>query len=79
MADRLEIGLAGRQEMADRLSRASLAVLLSEFESQPLAALEAASLGSPSWLPITPVCPSYRDGASPGLSSCDSPDVTPGR
>ena len=47
VADRVEIGLADRQAMADRLSRASLAVLLSEFESQPLAALEAASLGVP--------------------------------
>lgn len=44
---RVEVGLADRQAMADRLSRASLAVLLSEFESQPLAALEAASLGVP--------------------------------
>jgi glycosyltransferase involved in cell wall biosynthesis len=47
VADRVEIGLAGRQAMVDRLSGASLAVLLSEFESQPVAALEAASLGIP--------------------------------
>ncbi len=33
--------------MSDRLSRASLAVLLSDFESQPIGALEAASLGVP--------------------------------
>lgn len=47
VVDRVEISLADRQTMADRLSRASLAVLLSEFESQPLAALEAASFGVP--------------------------------
>jgi glycosyltransferase involved in cell wall biosynthesis len=47
VADRVEIGPADRQGLADRLSRASLAVLLSEFESQPIAALEAASLGIP--------------------------------
>ena len=47
VGDRVEIGLADRQVMSDRLSRASLAVLLSDFESQPIAALEAASLGVP--------------------------------
>lgn len=47
VADRVEIGVVGRQAMSDRLRGASLAVLLSEFESQPLAALEAASLGVP--------------------------------
>jgi glycosyltransferase involved in cell wall biosynthesis len=45
---RVEIGaVSDRQEMADRLSGASLAVMLSSFETQPLAALEAASLGVP--------------------------------
>jgi glycosyltransferase involved in cell wall biosynthesis len=44
----VEIGaVTGRQEMADRLSGASLGVMLSTFETQPLAALEAASLGVP--------------------------------
>ena len=47
VGDRVEIALADRQTLSDRLGRASLAVLLSEFESQPLAALEAASLGVP--------------------------------
>ena len=47
VADRVEIGPTDRQTLADRLSGASLAVLLSEFESQPIAALEAASLGIP--------------------------------
>ncbi len=44
----VEIGaVEGRQEMSDRLAGASLAVMLSSFETQPLAALEAASLGVP--------------------------------
>jgi glycosyltransferase involved in cell wall biosynthesis len=47
VAHRVELGLVDRQAMADRLSRAGLAVLLSEFESHPIAALEAASLGVP--------------------------------
>ncbi len=38
---------ADRQELADRLSGAALTVLLSSFETQPLAALEAASLRVP--------------------------------
>ncbi len=45
---RVEIGaVSDRQQMADRLAGASLAVMLSSFETQPLAALEAASLGVP--------------------------------
>lgn len=44
----VEIGAVDRrQEMSDRLAGASLAVMLSSFETQPLAALEAASLGVP--------------------------------
>ncbi len=39
--------VSDRQEMADRLAGASLAVMLSSFETQPLAVLEAASLGVP--------------------------------
>ncbi len=55
-AQALRLGVAGhveftalsdRQEMADRLSGASLAVMLSSFETQPLAALEALSLDVP--------------------------------
>lgn len=46
--DRVEIAaIDDRQEMADRLSGASLAVMLSSFETQPLAALEAVSVGVP--------------------------------
>jgi glycosyltransferase involved in cell wall biosynthesis len=48
VGDRVEIGAEDdRRAMATRLSRASLAVLFSEWETQPIAALEAASLGVP--------------------------------
>jgi glycosyltransferase involved in cell wall biosynthesis len=47
IADRVEIGATDRVTMAGRLKGASLMVLLSEFESHPLAVLEAASLGVP--------------------------------
>jgi glycosyltransferase involved in cell wall biosynthesis len=48
VAHRVEFGaLSSRQAMADRLSGASLALLLSSFETQPLAALEALSLDVP--------------------------------
>jgi glycosyltransferase involved in cell wall biosynthesis len=36
-----------REDMLKRLAKAAVVVLLSEFESQPLAALEAAALGRP--------------------------------
>ena len=44
---RVEIAAARRDVLAARLRTASVAVLLSDFETQPLAALEAASLGIP--------------------------------
>lgn len=48
VGDRVEIDAEDdRRAMATRLSRASLAVLFSEWETQPIAALEAASLGVP--------------------------------
>lgn len=47
VADRVEIGATDRATMAGRLKGAALLVLLSEFESHPLAVLEAASLGVP--------------------------------
>jgi glycosyltransferase involved in cell wall biosynthesis len=48
VADRVEIDAEDdRRAMATRLSRASLAVLFSEWETQPIGALEAASLGVP--------------------------------
>jgi glycosyltransferase involved in cell wall biosynthesis len=48
LADRVEIGAEDdRRAMAMRLSRASLAVLFSEWETQPIGVLEAASLGVP--------------------------------
>ncbi|MCW2982840.1 MAG: glycosyl transferase family 1 [Conexibacter sp.] len=47
VADRVEISVVDRQVLADRLSKASLATLISDFESHPLAALEAISLGIP--------------------------------
>lgn len=47
VADRVEISVAERAVMAGRLGKASLAVLLSDFESHPLAALEALALGVP--------------------------------
>jgi glycosyltransferase involved in cell wall biosynthesis len=50
VADRVEIGsipAAERERMAAELSRASLVVLLSDYETHPMAALEALALGCP--------------------------------
>ncbi len=47
VSDYVEIGAVDRVALANRLAGASLVVLLSQFESQPLAVLEAASLGVP--------------------------------
>lgn len=47
IGDRVEIRATDRPTMAGRLRGASLAALLSDFESHPLAALEAASLDVP--------------------------------
>ncbi len=47
VAEKVEVGATDRATMAGRLKGASLMVLLSEFESHPLAVLEAASLGVP--------------------------------
>jgi glycosyltransferase involved in cell wall biosynthesis len=47
VTDRVEIGGAERTMMAGRLKGADVMVLLSDFESHPLAVLEAASLGIP--------------------------------
>jgi glycosyltransferase involved in cell wall biosynthesis len=47
VADRVEIGGADRSTMAGRLKGADAMVLFSDFESQPLAVLEAAALGIP--------------------------------
>jgi glycogen synthase len=47
VADRVEIGGADRVTMAGRLKGADVMVLLSDFETHPLAVLEAASLGVP--------------------------------
>ena len=47
VADRVEIGGTDRTTMAARLKGADVMVLLSDFETHPLAVLEAASLGIP--------------------------------
>ena len=47
IADRVEISVVDRQMLADRMSSAAVATLVSDFESHPLAALEAMSLGVP--------------------------------
>jgi glycosyltransferase involved in cell wall biosynthesis len=47
IGERVEIRVTDRPTMAGRLRGASLAALLSDFESHPLAALEAASLDVP--------------------------------
>ena len=47
VADAVEIGGADREVLLARLTGADLAVLLSDFETQPIAVLEAASLGVP--------------------------------
>lgn len=48
VADKVEIGslpIAERQKMAETLASAELVTLISEFETQPMAALEAIALG----------------------------------
>lgn len=47
VADAVEIGGADREVLLARLAGADLGVLLSDFETQPIAVLEAASLGVP--------------------------------
>ncbi|MGC9220967.1 MAG: glycosyltransferase family 4 protein [Solirubrobacteraceae bacterium] len=47
VSEHVEIGAADRLTLARRLKGAALATLLSDFESQPLAVLEAAALGVP--------------------------------
>ena len=47
IGDRVEIGVVDRATLAVRLRAAALTVLLSEFETHPIAVLEAASLGVP--------------------------------
>jgi glycosyltransferase involved in cell wall biosynthesis len=47
VADRVEIEAVDRQTLADRMVGAALVTLISDFESHPLAALEAMSLGVP--------------------------------
>jgi glycosyltransferase involved in cell wall biosynthesis len=47
IGERVTIKSFARDELAGELARASLAVLLSEWETQPLVALEALSLGVP--------------------------------
>lgn len=47
ISDRVEIGASDRGVLRARLATAALAVLLSDFESHPLAVLEAASLRVP--------------------------------
>jgi glycosyltransferase involved in cell wall biosynthesis len=48
VADRVEIrAISDREEYAARLAGASLALLLSEFETHPMAAIEAITLGVP--------------------------------
>src|SRR5919204_3051776 len=50
VAHRVEIRAipaAEREQMASELSRAAVVVLLSEYETQPLAILEAVALGRP--------------------------------
>lgn len=47
VAGRVEISVVDRQTLADRMSGAAVATLVSDFESHPLAALEAISLGVP--------------------------------
>jgi glycosyltransferase involved in cell wall biosynthesis len=47
VGDHVEVGAVDRPTLAGRLSGASLAVALSNFETHPMAVLEAASLGVP--------------------------------
>jgi glycosyltransferase involved in cell wall biosynthesis len=57
VADRVEfrtIPAADRQAMANALARAALVVLLSEFETHPIAALEALALGRPLLVACSP-------------------------
>jgi glycosyltransferase involved in cell wall biosynthesis len=68
VADRVDIHAvpaADRQRMAQELSRAALVVLLSEFETHPIAILEAVSLGRPALVTDTS---GLRELAQKGLA-----------
>jgi glycosyltransferase involved in cell wall biosynthesis len=63
-----------REEMARRLSRTDLVVLLSDFETHPIAALEAVSLGRPLLVSSTT---GLGELASRGLARAIDPNVSP--
>jgi len=79
VSDRVEIEAVPpdrRREMAERLSRASLVVLLSEFETHPIAVLEAAALGRPVLVGDTS---GLRELAQDGLARAIPLDASPER
>ena len=75
VSDHVEIGAVDdRHAMATRLSRASLVVLFSEWETQPIAALEAAFLGVPLLVADNSgLAPSWHGEASRARVSLDDP------
>jgi glycosyltransferase involved in cell wall biosynthesis len=74
--DRVEIAAVDpdqRGELARRLAQASLVCLMSEFETQPIAALEAAALGRPL---LVADAPGLRQLADEGLARAVPLDST---
>ncbi|MGE5141278.1 MAG: glycosyltransferase family 4 protein [Rudaea sp.] len=77
MTDRVDIQAipaAERERMAEELSRVSLAVLLSEFETQPIALLEALALGCSALVADTS---GLREMAEAGLARAIPLNSTP--
>lgn len=76
VADRVEIrAIRDRREYASRLAPAAAAVLLSEFETHPMAALEAISLGVPMLVAEDDggLSELVRKGLARGVSRTDGP------
>lgn len=77
VSDRVKISAipgGDRAAMARQMREAQLVVLLSDFETQPLAVLEAASLGRPV---LVADSPGLRDLAAAGLARSVALDATP--
>jgi len=82
IADRVEIGAippTDRQGMADLLSRAALVTLLSDYETHPIAALEALALGRPVLVTQTSgLAELAEQGWARSIPCASTPDQTAG-
>ena len=78
LADRVTIrhfGMAERGALADLLAHAALVVLLSEYETHPIAVLEAAALGTPA---VVTDVGGMRELARDGLATAVPLDISAG-